>query len=351
MKLGLGLYRHMLDRNHYNFAKQCGCTHVVVHLVDYFNKGKQGNKNNQPIGDGSGWGYAGEQDKIWGVQELLQIKKEINAAGLEWEAIENFDPAMWYDVLLDGPRKQQQMENLKQIIRNVGAAGIPIFGYNFSLAGVSSRIIGKFARGGAESVGMDAVDERPLPNGMIWNMVYDREAPSGFQLPVQPEDLWQRLTYFLEELIPVAEAAGVTLAAHPDDPPMPVVRRTPRLVYQPDLYQKLLDIMPGKRNALEFCLGSIAEMTEGNIYEATEKYAPHIAYVHFRNVKGKVPSYREVFIDEGDIDMIRIMRILKENSFNGVLIPDHSPQMSCDAPWHAGMAYTLGYMRAALTQL
>lgn len=351
MKLGLGLYRHMLDRNHYNFAKQCGCTHVVVHLVDYFNKGKQGNKNNQPIGDGSGWGYAGEKDKIWGVQELLQIKKEINAAGLEWEAIENFDPAMWYDVLLDGPRKQQQMENLKQIIRNVGAAGIPIFGYNFSLAGVSSRIIGKFARGGAESVGMDAVDERPLPNGMIWNMVYDREAPSGVQLPVQPEDLWQRLTYFLEELIPVAEAAGVTLAAHPDDPPMPVVRRTPRLVYQPDLYQKLLDIMPGKRNALEFCLGSIAEMTEGNIYEATEKYAPHIAYVHFRNVKGKVPSYREVFIDEGDIDMIRIMRILKKNSFNGVLIPDHSPQMSCDAPWHAGMAYTLGYMRAALTHL
>jgi len=109
--------------------------------------------------------------------------------------------------------------------------------------------------------------------------------------------------------------------------------------------------MPGRSNALEFCLGSIAEMTEGNVYDATEKYAAHIAYVHFRNVKGKVPSYREVFIDEGDIDMIQILRILKENSFDGLLIPDHSPQMSCNAPWHAGMAYTLGYMRGALKNL
>lgn len=351
MKLGLGLYRHMLNRRHYDFAKQCGCTHLVVHLVDYFNKGNQENKNNQPIGDAAGWGLAGDSRQIWTVEELLELKKEINDAGLELEAIENFDPAIWYDVLLDGPQKKQQMENLKQIIRNVGAAGIPIFGYNFSLAGVSSRITGNFARGGAESVGMDAVDERPIPNGMVWNMVYDRDAPPGYLPLIQPEELWQRLTYFLEELIPVAEEAGVRLAAHPDDPPVPYVRQTPRLVYQPQLYQKLLDIKPSRSNALEFCLGSIAEMTEGNVYEATEKYAPHIAYVHFRNVKGKVPDYREVFIDEGDIDMIRILQILKNQSFDGVLIPDHTPQMSCDAPWYAGMAYTLGFMGAALKMI
>lgn len=351
MKLGLGLYRHMLNRRHYDFAKQCGCTHLVVHLVDYFNKGNQENKNNQPIGDDSGWGFAGDSRQIWTVEELLNLKKDINDAGLELEAIENFDPAIWYDVLLDGPRKKEQMENLKQIIRNVGAAGIPIFGYNFSLAGVSSRITGNFARGGAESVGMDAVDERPIPNGMVWNMVYDVDAPPGNLASIHPEELWQRLTYFLEELIPVAEEAGVRLAAHPDDPPVPYVRQTPRLVYQPQLYQKLLDIKPSRSNALEFCLGSIAEMTEGNVYEATEKYAPHIAYVHFRNVKGKVPDYREVFIDEGDIDMIRILQILKNQSFDGVLIPDHTPQMSCDAPWYAGMAYTLGFMGAALKMI
>jgi mannonate dehydratase len=90
-------------------------------------------------------------------------------------------------------------------------------------------------------------------------------------------------------------------------------------------------------------------MTEGNIYEAVDRYSRQgrIAYIHLRNVAGKVPHYRETFIDEGDVDMIRILSILHGNGFDGVLIPDHTPQMSCSAPWHAGMAHTLGFMLAA----
>lgn len=351
MKLGLGLYRHMLTRRNYDFARQCGCTHLVVHLVDYFNQGNQSSRDDQPIGDGSGWGLAGNPETIWSVEELCALRSEINAAGLELEAIENFDPANWYDVLLDGPRKNSQIEQLKQLIRNVGEAGIPVFGYNFSLAGVSSRITGDFARGGARSVGMDGVDERPVPSGMVWNMVYDMKAAPGSIGPVTHDQLWERLSWFLRELVPVAEEAGVILAAHPDDPPVPVVRQTPRLVYQPQLYQRLLDIVPSRSNGLEFCLGSIAEMTEGDVYQAASDYADHIAYIHFRNVRGKAPHYREVFVDEGDIDMIRVLRILKEKRFSGVLIPDHTPQMSCEAPWYAGMAYTLGFMNAAIKMI
>ncbi|MDF1573397.1 MAG: mannonate dehydratase, partial [Bacteroidales bacterium] len=76
-----------------------------------------------------------------------------------------------------------------------------------------------------------------------------------------------------------------------------------------------------------------------------------IAYIHFRNVKGKVPHYKEVFVDEGDIDMLKILSILKKNNYQGVIIPDHTPQMSCAAPWHAGMAYAMGYMKAAMQSL
>lgn len=349
MKLGIGLYRHMLNRDYYDFAKQCGCTHIVVHLVDYFYRGNQDNKNNQPIGDASGWGIAGNSDKLWELDQLIKLKKEINEAGLVLEAIENFDPSHWYDVLLDGPKKHEQIKFLKQVIQNVGKAGIPVIGYNFSLAGVCSRITGKFARGAAVSVGMDGVDESPIPNGMVWNMIYDRNAPAGYLPDISSKQLWERLSFFLNELLPVAEKAGVKLAAHPDDPPMPTVRGTPRLVYEPQLYRKLLDIKHSESNTLEFCLGSIAEMKVGNVYEATEEYADHIAYVHFRNVRGKVPHYKEVFIDEGDIDMVRILKILKEKKFEGVLIPDHTPQMNCGAPWHAGMAYTLGYMKSTLS--
>ncbi len=151
-------------------------------------------------------------------------------------------------------------------------------------------------------------------------------------------------------MLPVAEEAGDTLAAHPDDPPTPTLRGQPRLVYQPQLYQRLIDLHPSRSNALEFCLGSLAEMTEGNLYDAVEHYSRQgkLGYVHFRNIRDKVPRYKETFVDDGDIDMLRVLRILKKNNFRGVLVPDHTPQMSCAAPWHAGMAYALGYLRAAL---
>ncbi len=354
MKLGFGLYRHMLNEAHYKFAKQCGATHLVVHMVDYFGNADNDKSNaNQPVGGNRGWGKAGN-GRLWSLDELLKIKKDIHNHGLDWFAIENFDPSIWHDILLNGPKKEQQIKLVKEQIRIVGKAGIPVFGYNFSLAGVCSRVEKPFARGGAASVGMEgSVDETPIPNGMVWNMIYDENAPKGTLPKIDHDELWKRLQFFLDEILPVAEEAGVKLAAHPDDPPLPYVRDTPRLVYQPEMYQKLIDMRPSPSNALEFCLGSIAEMTEGDVYKATEKYSKQdkIAYIHFRNIKGKVPDYKEVFVDEGDIDMLKILKILKRNNFDGILIPDHTPQMTCDAPWYAGMAYAMGYMKALISMV
>jgi mannonate dehydratase len=188
---------------------------------------------------------------------------------------------------------------------------------------------------------------------MAWNMVYDSAAPAGTVPGAASEQLWARLGDFLNEIVPVAEEAGVILAAHPDDPPMPTMRGQPRLVYRTQLFQKLLDLRPSPASALEFCIGTIAEMSDGDVYEATDHYSRQgkLAYVHFRNVAGKAPHYRETFVDDGDIDMLRILPILHRNGFSGVIIPDHTPQMTCAAPWHAGMAYALGYMKAALQSL
>lgn len=342
----------MLAPENFSFARQCGCTQIVAHLVDYFNQGRDNERENQPTGGESGWGRAGDPDKMWTFEELSALKSAVNAAGLALAAIENLDPAHWYDVLLDGPRKHQQLENLKLLIRNMGKAGIPVLGYNFSLAGVAGRIKRPFARGGAMSVGMEGTDQTPIPNGMVWNMVYDPEARAGLVPVASPDELWQRLKDFLDAVIPVAEEAGVTLAAHPDDPPVPVLRGQPRLVYQPRLYQKLIDLRPSPRNGLEFCVGSLAEMTEGDIYEVVDTYSRQgkVVYVHLRNVHGKAPNYQETFVDDGDVDVRRVVSILRKNQFDGVIIPDHTPQMTCCAPWHAGMAFALGYLRAALQQ-
>ena len=76
-----------------------------------------------------------------------------------------------------------------------------------------------------------------------------------------------------------------------------------------------------------------------------------IAYVHFRNVVGKAPNYTESFVDDGDVDMIQSLRIYHQNGYSGVIIPDHTPQMSCAAPWHAGMAFAMGWMKAVVTML
>src|SRR5215831_5724236 len=116
MKLGLGLYRHMLTRQNFQFARQAGATHLVVHLVDYFKGGLRNPRNNQPTGTDDGWGLAGDPIQLWTLEELLTLRKGIEAEGLELEAIENLDPAHWHDILLEGPKRNVQIENVKTII-------------------------------------------------------------------------------------------------------------------------------------------------------------------------------------------------------------------------------------------
>lgn len=350
MKLGLGLYRGLLTEDNFRFAQQAGVTHLVVHLVDYFKGANPSVDSGDPY---SGWGATDGAGKLWDYEDLVGLKRHIESHGLKWEAIENFDPAHWHDILLDGPRRQQQMEDLKRTIQTIGRVGVPIMGYNFSIAGVWGWTRGPYGRGGAVSVRYDEskIDkDMPMPNGMVWNMIYDRNAPKGFVGPISHDELWDRYRRFLAEIIPVAEENGVRMALHPDDPPAETLRGTARLVNQPWKYQRVLDLQPSKANNFEFCLGSLQEMTDGNVYDVLRQYVgqDRIAYIHFRNVRGKVPLYQEMFVDEGDIDMLRVIRILHEAKYDGVLIPDHTPEMSCGAPWHAGMAYALGYMKAAM---
>ena len=207
MKVGLGLYRYMLTRENYDFARQAGSTHVIVHLVDYFKKGAANPRENQPTGGKyEPWGLAGDPSQLWTVHELKKLRREIEDAGLILVALENLDPAHWHDVLLDGPKRPQHIENVKTIIRRMGEAGIPVLGYNFSIAGVSGRVSGLKGRGGAPCVGMDGpADDMPMPTGVVWNMIYDPDAPAGDVPSVTREELWRRFQRFLEEVVPVAE--------------------------------------------------------------------------------------------------------------------------------------------------
>lgn len=259
MKIGLGLYRESLTPDNFQFATQAGATHIVAHMTNYF-RGKDPAISRGD--DADGWGDC-SQDRLWGYEELAALVANVRGAGLELAAIENFSPRFWSDILLDGPERAAQIQAMKRLIRDAGRAGVPCFGYNFSIAGVWGWRRGPFARGGAHSVAFDAsqIDpDLPLHDGMVWNMRYRPARAGAAPVTVTSAELWDRLTHFLTEMVPVAEEAGVTLAAHPDDPPMEALRGAARLVNRPEKYDRLLDIFDSPANAVELCLGSLQEM-------------------------------------------------------------------------------------------
>ena len=353
MYIGIGLYRHMLNDEYFQFARQLGCTHLIIHLASYYSGQVVTATDSE-----HNYGESLSDDYFWTEDYISGLVEKAKNYGLEIYGIENFNPAHWYDILLDGPRKEEQLESLKNIIRIAGKCGIKAFGYNFSIAGVWGHQHKNKARGGAESVCFDASEldlDSPIPEGQVWNMTYDPEAAEkGFIPPVSRNELWKRLKWFLEGILPEAEKAGVEMALHPDDPPMPEMRRAARLVCQPEYYQDVIDLSSSPSNKLEFCMGSIQEMTHGDIYQAINQYSAEnrISYIHFRNVKGKVPCYDEVFVDDGDIDMYKALQILAKNNFKGVLIPDHTPLITAGGdPWKDGMAYAIGYMKALVDVL
>ncbi|MCB0589524.1 MAG: mannonate dehydratase, partial [Phaeodactylibacter sp.] len=288
MKLGLGLYRSLLNDSNFRFARQAGATHIVAQLVDYVKGGDSPSLTRNYLG---GWGETLNEGKLWTYEELVSLRKQVESHGLTLAAIENFDPAHWYDILLDGPKKASQMEGLKATIRNVGKAGIPVMGYYFSLAGVWGWMSAPSGRGQAMSVEFkqEAIDTNsPIPNGMVWNMAYNPGAPEGVVAPVSRQEMWERFRYFLNELLPVAEENGVRLAAHPDDPPVAQLRGTARLFYQPSEYERLLEVSSSPANCFEFCMGTLQEMQEGDLYGLLGRCAAagRIGYIHFRNVIG-----------------------------------------------------------------
>jgi mannonate dehydratase len=350
VRVGLTLHGKLLSEDGARFASQLGVSDVVVHLTDY----ARGSDNQAWLAGGGVGPVNGDcvDAPLWSYQQMADLVAMLGRHGLKIAAMENISPNFWSDILLDGPQKRAQMERLKRLVRDAGRAGIPVIGYYFSLAGVWGWQRKRLARGGAMTAvfALDEIDAAsPIPDGMLFNMRYREGRPGADAVTVSEDELWQRLEWFLKELVPVAEEADVRLAAHPDDPPVERLRGTARLVNSHAKYDRLLALAPSPANALEFCVGTLAEMRDGQeIYRTTRRFARAgaIAYVHFRNVRGRVPHYVEAFVDDGDVDMAEIVRVLAEEGFDGVLIPDHVPELDCPAPWHAGHAYTVGYMKA-----
>jgi mannonate dehydratase len=166
------------------------------------------------------------------------------------------------------------------------------------------------------------------------------------------EEMWANLEYWIKIITPIAEEEGIRLGIHPCDPPVPVLGGIPQLLRNFAAYKRLVEIYPSDSNAIEFCQGTMAEMQDDvDIYDKIRYFGSRhkILYVHFRNVDGTVPRFREEFINTGYVDMFKAMEIYYDVGFDSFFIDDHVPQTIQDTVWgHRGRAFANGYIQALI---
>ncbi|MEZ5354931.1 MAG: mannonate dehydratase [Bryobacteraceae bacterium] len=167
--------------------------------------------------------------------------------------------------------------------------------------------------------------------------------------PISREQLWERLEYFLRRVLPEAERAGVRLSLHPKDPPVRSMRGIERLLTNTGEIERFVDAFPGKANGFTFCQGTVTEMGV-DVVDAIRRVGGRgrIHHIHFRGVRGKVPRYTEVFIDEGDVDMLAAMRAYKTVNYRDALVSDHTPRIPGDAGGRIGRSFSHGYIRGLI---
>ena len=165
------------------------------------------------------------------------------------------------------------------------------------------------------------------------------------------DGLWAALAYFLDAVVPEAEAAGVRLAMHPDDPPLRIVRGVPRVMSSVDGFRRLLRLHPSPANAITLCQGNFALMTD-DLVSVIEEFGARdsIAFVHFRDVRGTADAFAETFHDDGQTDLRACLRAYAAAGVSAAMRPDHVPTMageSNEIPGYGtlGRLFALGYIR------
>jgi mannonate dehydratase len=275
------------------------------------------------------------RERPWDYAPLARLKERYEAAGVQVAGVEDWPPM---DALrLGRPGRDEELELFCTLIENLGRLGIPMLCYNWMpvVNWLRTRTAVP-ARGGALVTGFDVADLVDHPP--TWAGHCEREG------------VWEAFRYFLRRAVPVAERCGVRLALHPDDPPLPSVRSVGRIMTSVEAFEQALAIVPSHANAMCLCQGNFSLMTP-ELPDVIRYFGRdgHIAFGHFRDVRGTAERFVETFHDDGPTDMLACMEAWHDFEFDGVLRPDHVPTLdgeSNDRPGYAflGRLHALGYM-------
>lgn len=274
-------------------------------------------------------------ENAWDIGPMMRMKRRFDEAGFDLAVIESSPPMQ--KIRLGLPGRDEEIEAFQTMLRSMGTLGIPVVCYNFmAVFGWTRTRVALPGRAGA------------LVTGYVHSDFGDEPTEYGI---VPEERIWENLRYFLERVLPVAEASKVKLAMHPDDPPRSPLRGIGRIMRSVEGFQQLIELVPSECNGITLCQGNFALMTNDlpNVIRHFGKQGK-IFFVHMRDVRGVPDDFVETFHDEGPTDMLACMQAYKEIGFNGVLRPDHVPTMegdSNDTPCYSsvGRLFAIGYLK------
>ena len=278
------------------------------------------------------------------LDEITQMQKRIRSFGMEIGVVEGYLPI---DRIKLGTDDGTDLASMKTLLRHLSDLDIRMVCYNF-MAGTDwiRTSVDTQERAGSKVTAFRLAD---LDKAMI-------PGRPAFRADLEPgakrSELWTNLQNFLEEIIPVAEDAGVVMAMHPDDPPLPRLLGNDRIMHDVSGFERLVEIVKSPSNKIAFCQGSFSEMGI-DIPAAIRRLGPHIAYVHYRDVVGTADDFRESWQDNGQTDMAEAMRAYREVGFNGPMRPDHVPQMIGEDDGEPGYTmlgrlFAFGYIRGMM---
>ncbi len=290
-----------------------------------------------------------KMDEAWTVEGLTKLRERVESFGVKLDCVplplssayitRHENPAI---MLGKSPDRDRDIDDICQMIRNAARAGIPMLKYNMSILGVVST---------------EPVDGRGGSKSRAFSYAKAKQEPPLTEAgPVNEDAYWERITYFVKRVMPVADEYKMRLACHPHDPGMPKdkgYRGVHTVLGSVDGLKKFLAIVNSPNHGLNFCQGTVSEMLAKpgqEIFDVIRYFGSRkkIFNVHFRNIRGGFLDFHETFVDDGDVDMLKAMRTYKEIGYDGMLMPDHVPKIEGDTGGLHAFAYSFGYIKALI---
>lgn len=272
---------------------------------------------------------------------LLAARRMVEAAGMRLTHLERKIPHLQFVHNLPG--RDAQIANFQNLIRDMAEEDMEVLCYNWmpdedwqrTSCDVLERGGAKVTEFNVAHVGRNVTDADGRPS-----------------VPTPAPQLWDNLRHFLDQVLPVAEDAGIKLALHPDDPPLPELLGQPRLMISNEALRRVVDLAPSPANGLCYCVGSLFPAGV-DVLAGIRELHDKIFFFHARNVRGTATHFVETWHDNGAIDMAAVVRTLKAVGYRGTLRPDHAPSMAGESnatPGYEmlGRLFAAGYLRGLI---